>query len=207
MPLIIYDCQQGSPEWIELRRGKMTASHAQQIGNAGKGLDIYTSEIAAELFTGKTAKTYKNASMQNGNESEYLARIAYEMKTGYTVSQIGFAQYNAYVGASPDGLVGSDGGIEIKSRDSDDESYSTTHLKLLLGEEKFESKYIWQCHMNMHVLDRSWWDLISFDPSFKDKSLFIERIYRDPEMDKRLLSGYETGAKLIETKLKKLNRQ
>lgn len=204
MQPIIYDVIQGTEEWLALRRGKMTASHAQAIAAAGKGLDTYTSEIAAELYTGKGKKIYKNAAMQNGNDTEHLVRIAYEMYTGESVYEIGFAQYNEYVGCSPDGLVGGDGGVEIKSRDSDEDSYSLTHLKLLLGEEDFESCYVWQCHMNMLVLNRQWWDLISYDPSFKDKSLFIRRIYRDESKDSKLLNGFEVGEKMITEKYVRL---
>lgn len=204
MQPIIYDVSQGSEEWLALRRGKMTASHAQAISAAGKGLDTYTSEIAAELYTGKCKKMYKNAAMQNGNDTEHLVRIAYEMHTGESVCEIGFAQFNEYVGCSPDGLIGADGGVEIKSRDSDEDSYSLTHLKLLLGEEDFESGYVWQCHMNMLVLERQWWDLVSYDPSFKDKSLFIKRIYRDESKDSKLLNGFEIGKKMITEKYAKL---
>lgn len=204
MQPIIYNVQQGSEEWFALRRGKMTASHAQAIASAGKGLETYASEIAAELYTGKGKKIYKNAAMQNGNDTEHIVRVAYEMYTGYSVQQVGFVQYNEHVGCSPDGLVGTDGGVEIKSRDSDGDSYSLTHLKLLLGEEDFESGYIWQCHMNMLELDRKWWDLISFDPSFKDKSLFVKRIYRDETKDSKLLNGFEVGKNLVQKKFNQL---
>lgn len=202
----IYNFNQGSDEWFAIRRGKMTGSHAQAIATAGKGLDTYTSEIAAELFTGKGKKQYKNSAMQNGNDTEDLVRTAYEMYSGNSVYQVGFAQYNDYVGCSPDGLVGNDGGIEIKSRDSDENSYSTTHLNLLLGEEEFESKYVWQCYMNMLVFDRQWWDLMSYDPSFKGKSLYVVRLYRDKNKDAKLLNGFVVGEQSIKTKLQILTK-
>lgn len=200
----IYNFEQETPEWYAVRLGKMTASHASEIGNCGKGLDSYTMEKAAELFTGKTKKLRKNSAMINGVNTEPLARFAYEMERGVTIQQIGFAEYNDYVGASPDGLVGEDGGIEIKSRDSDEESFSNTHLKLLFGVEKFDSKHVWQCHMNMFVFDRKWWDLMSFDPAFKEKSLFIERIYRSPKHDEALITGFSMGEAMIKNKLEKL---
>ncbi len=201
MTQIIKDIEQGTPEWHELRRGRMTASHAQEIGNAGKGLDTLCRKIAAQIFTGEIAPQFKNEAMLIGNEEEQYARFAYELERGVDVEQIAFGIFNEYVGASPDGLVGTDGGVEFKRKAFE------KHADLLLGAEDFETKYVWQCHMNMLVFDRKWWDLCSYNPLFKERSLHIVRIERDPAKDAALLAGFEKGEALIKEFLSTLNRK
>ena len=106
MTQIIKNIEQGTPEWHELRRSRMTASHAQEIGSAGKGLDTLCRKIAAQIFTGEIAPAYKNENMLTGNEEEHFARSAYEFERDVEVEQITFGIFSDYVGASPDGLVG-----------------------------------------------------------------------------------------------------
>lgn len=197
---IIRDIEQGTPEWHNLRMSRMTASHAQEIANCGKGLNTLCRKIAAQIFTNTIATTYKNQNMLIGNEEEHFAREAYELMTGCDVEQVTFGIYSDYVGASPDGLVGSDGGIEIKRKTFE------KHCDLLCGADQFESQYIWQCRMNMLVFDRQWWDLISYNPLFKEKSLFGIRIYREEQYDEKLLKGFEKGEELIKEYLSILNK-
>lgn len=195
---IIRDIEQGSPEWHDLRKGRMTASHAQEIANAGKGLDTLCLKIAAQIYTDTIAPSYKNENMRIGNEEEDFARKAYELTTGCDVEQVTFGIYSDYVGASPDGLIGEDGGLEIKRKTFE------KHCNLLCGIEKFESKYLWQCRMNMLVFDRQWWDLVSYNPLFKEKSLYKIRLVRDAKYDEILLKGFERGESLIKEYLSML---
>lgn len=185
--MILHDLAQGSPEWHAVRLGKMTASHAHTIAVAGKGLSTYCRQIAAEIYTGSAFDSYQSPAMLAGVEEEDLARSAYEMHTGVEVVQVGFAEFEPFFGASPDGLVGLDGGVEFKRKTA------KCHNDLLLGAEDFEPGYVWQCHANMMVFDREWWDLCSFNPTFKDRSLFIKRIERSAECDAKLLAGIEAG--------------
>ena len=196
---IIRDVEQGTPEWHEYRRTRMTASHAQEIATADKGLQTLCRKIAGQIYTGELAPcAFKNQNMITGNEEECFAREAYELTQGVDVEQIGIGLYSDYVGASPDGLIGDDGGCEFKRKTFE------KHNDLLLGAEKFESKYVWQCHMNMLVFDRQWWDLVSYNPLFKDRSLYIQRIYRDPAKDALLLNGFKVGEELIKAYLNEL---
>lgn len=198
---IIKDIEQGSPEWHELRRTRMTASHAQEIGTAGKGLKTLCRKIAAQIFTGELASDgFKNEAMERGSEEETFARSAYEFERSVEVEQIAFAIYSDYVGASPDGLVGEAGGCEFKRKTFE------KHNDLLLGSESFESKYIWQCHMNMLVFDRQWWDLVSYNPLFKNRALHIIRILRDPAKDAALLAGFAKGEELIKQYVAELTK-
>jgi hypothetical protein len=189
--MTIHDVQQGTPEWHALRLEKMTASHAHTIAVAGKGLSTYCRQIAAQIYTGMAFEGYTSEAMQRGIDEEDFARGAYELATGADVVQVGFAEFEPYFGASPDGLVGLDGGVEFKRKTS------KCHNDLLLGVVDFEPEYIWQCHANMMVFDRDWWDLCSFNPTFKDRSLFTRRIYRDTACDAKLLAGIEAGKQEI----------
>lgn len=196
---IYNDIMQGSEAWHLLRLGKMTASNAQAIATKGKGLDTYCRKIAAEIYTGITPETYTNANMATGVEEEQYARMAYEMETGQIVTEVGFIEYSEYVGSSPDGLINHDGGVEIKRKTF------ACHNDLILGATDFESSYIWQCHMNMVVSGRDWWDLVSYNPNFKNKSLFIKSLVKCPIKTEQLLEGFDLGIERIKYYLSILN--
>ncbi len=196
--MIINYAPQGTPEWLEARIGKMTASHADTIATAGSGLSTYCRQIAGEIYSGMPFDSYMNDNMRVGKEDEEYARNAYELSTNSEVLQVGFAvrKDTPDFGASPDGLVNLDGGVEFKRKTA------KCHNDLLLGAVKFESKYVWQCHANMYVFNRDWWDLVSFNPTFKDRSLYIIRIHRDLEYERKLLLGIAQGRQEIEKYLK-----
>lgn len=196
--MIIHDCTQGSDEWHKLRLGKLTASHAQAIATGGKGLETLCRKLACEIYTGSSEETYSNQNMITGVEEESFARMAFELETGLNVEQVGFIEYSELVGCSPDGLIGTDLGIEIKRK-----TFSK-HAELLLG-GSFEPQYIWQVYMNMLITERDSWYLVSYNPKFKSKSLFVEQFSPDEERYEKLLNGFEKGEKLIKDYLETLN--
>jgi len=186
---IYKDINQGSPECFEIRVGKVTASHAQAIGNNGKGLDTYLLEVVSEMFSSAQKDQYSNEHTERGNELEPLARSMYELQENVEVEEIGFAEYNDFVGCSPDGLVGDDGMIEIKCPDD------KTYFNLLMN-ENIDSSYIWQCQMNLLILEKKWCDLIFYNPNF-EKSMKIFRLKPDKEMFSRLKEGFAKAEKEI----------
>jgi putative phage-type endonuclease len=186
---IYKDINQGSPEWFEIRVGKVTASHAQAIGNNGKGLDTYLLGVVSEMFSSAQKDQYSNEHTERGNELEPLARSMYELQENVEVEEIGFAEYNDFVGCSPDGLVGDDGMIEIKCPDD------KTYFNLLMN-ENIDSSYIWQCQMNLLILEKKWCDLIFYNPNF-EKSMKIFRLKPDKEMFSRLKEGFAKAEKEI----------
>lgn len=187
----IHNFAQGTEEWFAIRKLKVTASHATAIGNRGKGLDTYIHELVAEYFSSGERDNYSNKHTERGNDLEPIARSVYELETGRTVEQIGFAEYNEFVGCSPDGLV-EDGMIEIKC--VDDKGY----FKILL-EQEADSGYVWQCQMNMLILERKWCDLIFYNPNYK-KSMVVIRLLPDESKFTKLREGF----KLAEEKIKEL---
>lgn len=187
----IKNFEQGTPEWFACRVGKMTASHAQAIGNVGKGLDTYIHEMMSELYSSGEKKQFSTKDTERGNELEPIARQIYEFERGVTVQQVGFMEMNEFVGASPDGLVDEDGGTEIKS--PDDKEYLQY---LLYKEDAIDSKYLWQCQMNLLISGRKWWDLIIYNPNFK-KSMLVFRIVPDKEKFEALEKGFVKGIEMI----------
>ncbi len=186
----IYNIEQGTQEWFDVRKWKMTASNAQAIGNCGKGLDSYIYEVLSQSLSTNTER-YTNEFMERGKELEAQARALYELETGERVIEVGFCEYSEYVGCSPDGLTET-GGIEIKCLND------LTHTKTLInGAKEIESKYIWQIQMNLLVTGKEWWDYVQYNPNF-EKSLFIHRVLPDKEMHEKLIKGFEIGAKLLE---------
>ena len=171
---------QGSPEWFEVRLGKVTASRVADVmaktktGYSTSRLN-YEAQLIAERLSGKPQDSYSNAAMQWGTETEPKARAAYEFLIGCEVVEIAFADHPTLVnsGASPDGLVGSDGLVEIKCPNT------ATHIATLLG-SSVPDKYIKQMQWQMACTGRQWCDWVSFDPRLPEAMAFYrERVMRD----------------------------
>jgi predicted phage-related endonuclease len=194
----IINCIQGTDEWKKVRLGKLTGSDAHTIGVAGKGLDTLCLKKVAEILTGKAEEGYKSQAMQNGNDLEAEARNAYELETGNIVTQVGFCELDDMVGASPDGLIADDGGLEVKCKTD------AVYVKELLG-EPIDPEHISQMQFGMMVTGRSWWDYIVYNPNF-EKSLIIRRVMRDEVAIAKIKAGVETGKALIKSYLLKIQK-
>lgn len=189
--LEIFDIEQGTPEWFEIREEVMTASHADAIGNAGAGLETYIKEMMMEKYSTGEKVDYKNEDMQRGTTNEPVARDIYSFMNNVEVKQVGFIKINKYVGCSPDGLVLEEGGWECKSLSD------KVYFEYLLNPEKEpEKKHKWQCQMCLKITGRKWWDLMYYNPNFKN-SYKIWRIYPDQEMFNALDVGFAKGVELI----------
>jgi putative phage-type endonuclease len=171
---------QGSPEWKALRCGKVTASRvADVVAKTKTGYSAsranYLAQLIAERLTGSPAETYTNAAMQHGVDTEPEARAAYEFYQGVTVEQVAFVPHPKIdqAGASPDGLVGSDGLVEIKCPNT------ATHLETLLG-QAVPAKYIDQMQFQMACTGRKFCDFVSYDPRMPEHMrMFVRRVPRD----------------------------
>ena len=175
------DCEQNSAKWIWARTGRITASRICDLmatlkrgGEAASRRD-YRAELIAERLTGKAETRYVSKEMRYGREQEPFARTAYEIRTENMVDQVGFVFHPRldFSGASPDGLIREDGGLELKC------PKTTTHLAYMAAgivPKEYEYQMLW----NMACAEREWWDFASFDARLPEKlSLFIVRMPRD----------------------------
>jgi len=175
------EIEQGTDAWFQARLGKATGSRiADIIAKTKTGYSTsranYAAQLVCERLTGKVAESFTNAAMQWGTETEPLARAAYEVKTGEMVDQVGFVDHPSIEnsGASPDGLVGLFGMLEIKCPNT------ATHIETLLSQQ-VPTKYITQMQWQMACAGRQWCDFVSFDPRMPENlQLFIKRVEYDP---------------------------
>lgn len=193
---IITDFEQGSDEWFAYKMGKFGASSAATIATAGKGLETLCFEKVAEKLTGKKNSDYKNEAMENGTETEALARSAIEFEYGKLINQVGLIEMNEDVICSPDGLVDDDGLIEIKCP-------TNRVFAEYLYFQKIDPKYVAQMQMQLLVSGRKWVDYCVFNPNF-EKSFVIVRVERNEEFIKKLRVGLNTGIRRINEILSKV---
>ena len=168
---------QRSDEWFAARLGKVTASRvADVMAKTKSGYSAsragYMAELIVERLTGKQGDSYQNAAMMWGTNTEPLARAAYEAHRGVLVEEVGFVPHPTIpmTGASPDGLVGDDGLVEIKCPNT------ATHIDTLMG-DTVPSKYMLQMQWQMACTGRQWCDFVSFDPRMPENmQLFVQRV-------------------------------
>lgn len=181
---------QGSPEWFAARIGKVTASKVADVMATTKSgpaasRQNYMMELLCQRLTGTIEQGFTNAAMQRGTEMEPIARSAYEARNGLFVTEVGLVDHPELEGfaASPDGLVGDDGLIEIKCPNT------ATHVAFLRT-GKPDGKYIWQMLAQMACTGRQWCDFVSFDDRLPDPLQFASvRIMRDDSKIAEMLKG------------------
>lgn len=202
------DIIQGSDEWKKLRVGKVTASRvADVIAKTKSGYSTsranYAAELITERLTGLPTEGFTNAAMQWGTEMEPEARSAYEFFRAEEVVQVPFANHPTIgdAGASPDGLVGPDGLVEIKC------PITATHIETLRFKQ-VPAKYITQMQWQMACTGRQWCDFVSYDPRMQDSMrFFCKRVHRDDEMITNLEKEVITFLKEVHEAVDDLKRQ
>ena len=175
--------EQRSPEWFAERCGRVTASAIYKVmarTKTGYGADRanYHAQLVTERLTGRREESFTNAAMQWGVDTEPQARAAYAMETGILPVEVGFIRHPtiAMSGASPDGLVGDDGMLEVKCPNS------ATHIATLTG-ASIDRKYEYQMQWQMACSGRDWCDFMSFDPRMPDEMQgHIVRVMRDTRL-------------------------
>lgn len=180
---MVLPIEQGSPEWFEQRRGKVTASRIADIMAKTKSgystsRQNYLMQLLCERLTGKVEESFKSAAMQRGNDLEPEARNWYQLETGEIVEQVSFIDHPNIndAGASPDGLVGTEGLIEIKCPNT------ATHIETLRS-KKPSDRYYKQMQWQMACTGRKWCDFVSFDNRLPDNlAYFCVRIDRNEEV-------------------------
>lgn len=173
--MILLDCEQRSAEWVKARLGIPTASSFEKIltpktRKPSTQQTGYMYSLLAEWLTGEPADAAVSGFMERGTALEPEAVKWYEWERGVDVQRVGLVlRDDRMVGCSPDGLVGDDGGLEVKC------PAASTHVKYLLqGLEGYDA----QCQGALWLTGRSWWDLVAYHPTMPSR---IVRYSRDEE--------------------------
>lgn len=180
---VITGIEQGSEEWLAMRLSFITASRFKDVMSGGRGGApsktrlTYMRELAAESITGQRAEGFSSEYMEWGTKTEPQACAMYELDSGNDVDHPAFVKWSPdhRIGISPDGLVGEDGGLEIKC------PKTTTQIETFLS-GKMPGYHKGQVQGSLWVTGREWWDFVSFDPRIDgEASYFCQRQYRDEE--------------------------
>lgn len=195
MTLTIIDCEQRSPEWFKARAGIVTASVVGKLltptlrvadNDTARGI---IAGLVAERITGHVDETAMTADMWRGVEHEPYARDVYSGHYQQAV-EVGFMRYDGdgwTLGASPDGLVADEGGIEVKC------PRQKAHVRTILADE-VPAYYVPQIQASLLVSGREWWDYVSFCAGMP---LFVKRVFPDPNWHAALIeacAAYEKTA-------------
>ena len=186
---------QGSPEWHAARLGKVTASRVSDVmaktkSGPAAARSNYMAELICECLTGRPTEFFISGAMQRGTDLEPIARAAYEVEKGVFVTECGLIDHPRIgsFAASPDGLVGNDGLVEIKCPNT------ATHLGFI-ETEKPASMYQWQMLAQMACTGRQWCDFVSFDDRMPEHlQMHCVRFERD---EKKIAGMLEEVSKFI----------
>lgn len=187
--MIKVDIEQGGEAWLKLRLGLVSASRFKDIMTNPRSktelfsatAKLYMLELIAEILTGEQ-KEVSGKALEWGSNNEINAQNEYAFERGVKVEEVGICLTDdMFIGASPDGFIGEDGGLEIKCPFN-----SANHIATVVSGE-MPKEHMAQVQGNMLVNGRNWWDFVSYDPRIDGKGrLFITRIERDDEYIEKL---------------------
>lgn len=194
---IHHKVEQGTEEWYRLRMGRFTASNISALlatkGDKGRQNEI--KRVAFELLYDVRPDGFESPWMGRGKDLEVEARDAYQATTFTVVDTCGFFTYGDSMGASPDGLIGDDGTVEIKCV-----KYNT-FIDYVIA-DRVPPEYVPQIQTQLLCTDRQWCDFIAYHPGVP---LFIKRIERDEEMIQSIIVAVDVAmasAQELITKIK-----
>lgn len=185
--------EQRSEDWYEARLGRVTASRAadvldvQKSGKEGAKRKKYREEMVAERLTGQRADEdrFVTADMKWGIANENIARTVYQLKTRRTIEDATFVAHpKLMAGASPDGLVGTDGLVEIKCL------RSANHLFKAIKSQEVPEEYLPQIWMQLWITNRDWCDFIAYDSRLPEGlKMFVQRVDRELAVENALIQN------------------
>lgn len=183
-----------NPDWLALRAGKFTGSDFFVMLGKGETKRKMILEKATEHILGKPCnrERFVSADMLRGIELEDEARKLYMQETFNEVEQVAFIEKDKYSGVSPDGLIGTDGIIEIKCpKDTVFVEQSIT--------DKIRPEYYTQIQYALYITERQWCDYIAYNENFP---LLIRRYYRDEQHIKEIKIALDDGIKSVKEIIK-----
>lgn len=170
-----YALEQGSEEWFQARLGKVTGSRITDVMNKGAGRRAYMTQLVQERLLGKPHKIPETHAMRRGKELEPFARVEYEVREKHRVTTVGFAPHPEIEmsGASPDGLIGKNGNLEIKC------PLHHNHIdKLLTKSVAWDHRL--QMQFTMACTGAKWCDYVVYDPDWPPAlQIIVIRVRRD----------------------------
>lgn len=179
--------QQLSEAWFAARLGRVTASKVKDVMTKGRGKEPsatrrnYMMDLLCERLTGNQSgpDLSRNLAVQRGTDLEPVARSAYEIDKGLMIQEVGLIAHPVIAGfaASPDGVVGADGLIEIKC------PHTATHISVIQA-GRHDSQYEWQMLAQMACTGRAWVDFVSFDDRMPEELQYA--CFRFERDDKRI---------------------
>lgn len=177
MMQVFTDLEQGSEAWFRARAGIPTASRFATVMAKGEGKtrSEYMRKLAGEILTGEPSEQFGNAHTERGNAMEDEARETYAFINDAEIQRVGFIR-NGNRGASPDSLVGTNGGLEIKT--------ALPHIQIdRLERDRLPPEHKAQVQGNLWIAEREFWDFVSYWPRLP---VLTVRVYRDEEYIKTL---------------------
>jgi len=200
--------EQGSDDWFAARLGRVTASRVADVmtktkSGYGAGRKNYMMELLCQRLTGNREEGFTNAAMQRGTDMEPIARGRYEIENDILVDEIGIVNHPSIdnFAASPDGLVGEDGLIEIKVPNT------ATHIAFLQS-GRIPPKYQTQMTVQMLCTERNWCDFVSFDDRLPDHLQYrCVRFELDADRAKEITDEVESFLKELDELIVKLGAE
>jgi len=193
MPRYHWNVQQGTPEWDLLRLGKFTASTFHtMLGNSQTKKDLLWEVVAERMFKDSDKDDYSSYAMERGKILESEARRLYQLVNETTVRECGFVdaddRFDGFAGCSPDGLVGDDGGIEIKAPLAKNFLQWTEPADGGREVSYIKPEYYTQVQFNLFITQRKWWDFIYYHPR---GGIAIKRYEPDPEHQEKIRTALQ----------------
>lgn len=198
---IVTDIEQGTPEWLALRLGIATASELDCLLVSGKhptGFGVaaftYMDQLIGERITEEAAELpFQTKATIRGHEQEGVALSLYEAREEVKVQKVGII-LNRGIGYSPDGLVGTDGLIEIKTK------LPKFQVGVILAGE-IPKEHVAQCQGGLWASDREWIDFISYWPGMP---LFVKRAYRDEALIRKIAERVSSFYEIMDERMNKV---
>lgn len=193
----VHDVVQGSPEWIDLRLGMLTASRFDRVLTPAKLLfsssaEKFACELIGEKVIGEPMDAASSKFMQRGTKLEAEAIAWLEMDQNVDIDKVGFITDDGFtVGGSPDGLIGDDGGAEIKCLSA------MKHSHLAYGGTSIVQEYRLQVQGYMWITSREWWYLLAYHPTMPP---VLERVERDEDCIAKIASAVDRFNDMLQEK-------
>ncbi|MDC0183035.1 YqaJ viral recombinase family protein [Nitrosomonadales bacterium] len=173
---------QGTQEWLKKRLGKITSSTIHKIMSSKENSSTRTrlmQDLIFERISGSPTKNIVTAPMARGLELESEARKAYELQNEIVILS-GFIEHPTIkdAGASPDGLIGDDGLIEIKCLNK------KSHEEII-RKQVLPRQYYIQIQFQLACTQRLWCDFVAYHPD-ADKPLYVQRIKPEIKLIKEI---------------------